>query len=534
VHSRVRMRGWGRGLAIAAITALSGLSLVGLTTSAASAQTGPAKPYDFNGDGYTDLAIGSPYGKVGSVTSAGFVNVVYGSSAGLATGTRQVIHQSLGWVPGAGEAYDHFAESLASGDFDQDGFADLAVGVPDEDTTAGKNAGSVTLLWGSPSGLAAATAEEEFDAPAAGNRWGEAVAVGDIEGDGHAELFVTAPGMSAFKWLFFFSAGTPTAKAASPAAGRDGRPGKTVGRPAKEGRAKEGRAKEGRAEQGRATGGATTLSLQDVDYSLLTTGDVTGDGHDDVVYAWFDSDWSEPEERRGFVVYPGVVDPELDPQGDLGPPSGVLTHVGAVAVGDFDGDSFGDVAVGQTPDSIHVGGQVAVFPGAATNVTPDASYVISQETAAVPGDGEAGDAFGASLAAGDVNKDGTADLAVGSPTEEVNTQTNHGVAVVAYGSATGLTGTGSQQLSQDTAGVPGSGESGDLFGTQVSLLDDDNDGFADLIGGAPAENAGDGMTSWLKGTATGVTGTGSIGLTCTHFGVCGVRSEIGRRLGRIG
>ncbi len=516
MHSRVR----ARGLAVAAITALSGLSLIGLTTSAASAQTGPAKPYDFNGDGYTDLAIGSPYGKVGSVTSAGFVNIVYGSSAGLATGTRQVIHQSLGWVPGAGEAYDHFADSLASGDFDQDGFADLAVGVPDEDTTAGKNAGSVTLLWGSPDGLTVASAEEEFDTAAPGNRWGEAVSVGDIEGDGYSELFITAPGVSEFKWLYFFSAGTPTAKAASPAAGRDGRPGKAVGRPAKEGRAKQGE--------------AATLSLQDVDYSLLATGDVTGDGHADVVYAWYDSDWSEPDERRGFVVYPGVVNPELDPQGELGPPSAILTHVGAVTVGDFDGDSFGDVAVGQTADSIHLGGQVEVFRGAALNVTPEDSYVISQDTGSVGGTGEAGDAFGASVAAGDVNQDGRADLAVGLPTEDVSGRTDDGSATLVYGSATGLTGTGSEVVSQNTAGVPGSAESGDRFGTQVSLLDGNNDGFADLTAGAPVENAGDGMASWLRGTTTGATGTGSIGLTCTHFGVCGQRSEIGRRLGRIG
>jgi hypothetical protein len=509
-----------RGLAIATVTALSALSLIGLTTSTASAQTGPAKPFDFNGDGFTDQAIGSPFGKVGSATSAGFVNIAYGSSAGFNTSSRQVIHQSLGWVPGTGEANDHFAQSLASGDFDQDGFADLAVGVPDEDTVNGADAGSVTLLWGSPSGLAAATAEEEFDTPAAGNRWGESVSVGDIEGDGYSELFITAPGMSVFKWLFFFSAGTPTAKAASATADRDGRPGKTVGGPVKEGRAKQGE--------------VGTLSLEDVDFSILATGEVTGDGHDDVVYAWSDSDWPEPAERRGFVVFPGVVNPELDPPGDLGPATGVFTHVGALAVGDFDGDSFGDVAVGQSADSIHLGGQVEVFRGAATNVSPDASYVISQDTGTVVGTGEAGDAFGASIAAGDVNKDGRADLAIGSPTEDVSGRTDDGVIALVYGSATGLTGTGSQQVSQNTAGVPGASESGDKFGTQVSMLDNNNDGFVDALAGAPAENAGDGMTSWLKGTATGVTGTGSIGLTCTTFAVCGLRSEIGRRLGRIG
>jgi hypothetical protein len=500
-------------VAIAAITALSGLSLIGLTSSPAAAQTGPAKPFDFDGNGFTDQALGSPFGTVGTVTSAGFVNIIYGSSAGLNTARTQVIHQSLSWVPGTGEAFDHFADSLASADFDQDGFADLAVGVPDEDTVNGSNAGSVTILWGSAAGLNVATAEEEFGTPAAGNRWGESLSAGDIEGDGNSELFITSPGVSEFKWLFFVAGAT--AKAAPAPAGRDGRPGKTVGRPAKEGK----------------TG---TLSLEDVDNSWVTSGDVTGDGLTDVVYAWNDSDWPVPEERRGFVVYPGVLNSEFEPPGDLGPPSGVLTHVNSVIVGDFDGDSFGDVAIGQTPDSIHLGGQVAVFRGAATNVTPENSYNFSQDTGTVVGTGEAGDSFGAMVAAGDIDHDGFADLAIGSPLEDISTRTDDGVTSLVYGSANGLTGAGSQQVSQDTAGVPDSAETNDKFGTQVSLLDHNNDGFFDLIAGAPADNAGDGTASFLRGTADGITGTGAIGLHPGLWGVAGKRAEIGRRLGRIG
>src|SRR5262245_1621228 len=54
------------GLAAAAISALTGLSLIGLVPAASSAVTVPAKPYDFNGDGFADLAIGSPFGTVGT------------------------------------------------------------------------------------------------------------------------------------------------------------------------------------------------------------------------------------------------------------------------------------------------------------------------------------------------------------------------------------------------------------------------------------------------------------------------------------
>jgi FG-GAP repeat len=45
-----------------------------LATPAAAAMT-PAKPYDFNGDGYVDLAIGVPRDRVGGKDGAGTVNV---------------------------------------------------------------------------------------------------------------------------------------------------------------------------------------------------------------------------------------------------------------------------------------------------------------------------------------------------------------------------------------------------------------------------------------------------------------------------
>ena len=68
----------------------------------------------------------------------------------------------------------------------------------------------------------------------------------------------------------------------------------------------------------------------------------------------------------------------------------------------------------------------------------------------------------------------------------------------------------------------------------MTLLDNNNDGRADLTAGAPVENNHEGMISWLKGTATDVTGTGSLGIGPGTFGVTGKKAEIGRRLGRVG
>jgi hypothetical protein len=532
------------GLAVAAVTAFSGLSVVGLAPSASAAAasaasagsaavTIPAQPYDFNGDGYVDEAIGSPYGTVSGHQYAGFVNIIYGSSAGLNTGKRQVFSQNSTNVPGAAEAGDHFGYSLASADLDHDGYADLAVGAPDEDTGNGTNAGGIVYLWGSPTGLVADASswDDEFptfddqgamtSGPGPNHRWGESLSIGDIEHDGWAELFISIPGDSNFKW-FIWGPPAPAATKASTAKYTP-RAGEVMGRSS----AKNVKnANDTKAQVG-------TLSATDVNSSWLAAGDVTGDGRDDVVYAWNDADAAVVEDRHGFIVFPGTADGVLD--GEVA--TGVLdVSVNTVTVGDFDANGFADVALGQTPDAEHLGGQVMVFKGAATNVSldPGAFYSVHQDTPAVPGAGEAGDAFGAQIAAGDINLDGKADLVVGAPTEDVGTVADAGATFIVLGSATGLTGTGSQAITQDTAGVPGGCEKGDKLGTQVTLLDNNKDGRADLTAGAPAENAGDGMISWLKGTATGVTGTGSIGVGAGTFGVTGKKAEIGRRLGRLG
>ena len=56
-------------------------------------------------------------------------------------------------LPGAAEAGDLVGSSLAAGDFDGDGCADLAIGAPGEDLGRRTDAGEVTLVFGSRGGL---------------------------------------------------------------------------------------------------------------------------------------------------------------------------------------------------------------------------------------------------------------------------------------------------------------------------------------------------------------------------------------------
>jgi FG-GAP repeat len=116
---------------------------------------------DFNGDGIDDLAIGVPGEDIGSATDAGAVNVIYGSGAGLyalLTPSNQFWTQSTTDVNDVPETFDGFGSSLSSGDFNDDGNEDLAIGVPSEN-----GAGGVNILYGSSSGLSAtSTRSDQF------------------------------------------------------------------------------------------------------------------------------------------------------------------------------------------------------------------------------------------------------------------------------------------------------------------------------------------------------------------------------------
>ncbi len=98
----------------------------------------PSVRMDFNGDGFADLAIGVPNEAVGTVTNAGAVNVIYGSTGGLsATATPdQFWTQNTPNVAGVADVDDAFGKALAAGDFNGDGFADLAIGRPRRSPTS--------------------------------------------------------------------------------------------------------------------------------------------------------------------------------------------------------------------------------------------------------------------------------------------------------------------------------------------------------------------------------------------------------------
>ncbi len=145
---------------------------------------------DFDGDGYDDLAFGVP-GE--DDTSAGYsigaVHVVYGSSSGLTGTGDQMITQDSPGIANSEEAYDYYGEFLAAGDFDCDGYADLAIGIPRENLNAGTDAGAINVIYGSSGGLS--TVDDWFHQNSSGvigsaaayDDFGAGLVAGNFDGD---------------------------------------------------------------------------------------------------------------------------------------------------------------------------------------------------------------------------------------------------------------------------------------------------------------------------------------------------------------
>ncbi|MEU5357410.1 FG-GAP repeat protein [Streptomyces albidoflavus] len=107
----------------------------------------------------------------------------------------------------------------------------------------------------------------------------------------------------------------------------------------------------------------------------------------------------------------------------------------------------------------------------------------------------------------DFNGDGYADLALTSSRSTVGGKANAGQVAIVYG---GATKNRYATIHQDSPGVPGGVEAGDYFGADLGTGDFDNDGYDDLVTGAPGEDVGsdkDGGTAViLWGSPSGLKG----------------------------
>lgn len=431
---------------------------------------------DFDADGYDDLAVGVPGETQGGDADAGAVHVYYGSIAGLRTAGEQIFHQDVSGIAGVTEPGDYFGDALAVGDFDLDGYDDLAIGIWGEAIGDLDNAGAVAVLFGGASGLvtSGSLALTQDDLPAgssesaeADDRFGWALA-----SDGGAGLAVGASAES-------FLLPNETRAGLVHVFGRSG--------------------------AGNALNTVTDRTQNDfLDECGLLDGNETNDnfGHA-LVFGEVSASApslivAAPWEDLGDAVAAGRVTVmfgaasgcfDQGTSGVAGAPEDYDYFGSALATGDFDGDGYADLAVGVPEEdlgspAVTDAGGVNVLYGTSGGLTSSGDQFFSQEVlSGDPGTLAYRDEFGAALATGDFDGDGYEDLAIGVPGEG----SDYGQAHVIYGSASGLATAGTQTFSSNTPGIPDNREQYDRFGSALAAGDFDGNGVADLAIGVPGE-----------------------------------------------
>jgi hypothetical protein len=406
-----------------------------------------------------------PAGSALARTEATSAPVSLSVTASRSNPTRPLVH-SPDWTAEANQVRAWLGYSVSSaGDVNGDGYDDAIGGAYRYDAAGRTDAGRADVYYGSASGLSltpAWTGVGDWN----GAFFGHSVSTaGDVNGDGYDDIIVGAP--------------NPT--------NTD----------------KLGRAY---AYYGSASGLSLTPNWTAVGDQAVawfgrrvhTAGDVNGDGYDDVIVGAPHEDDPDRDEGEAFVYY--------------GSPSGLSTTPSwtaeddqawslfardAKGAGDVNGDGYDDVIIGAhfyDGDQLNEG-KAWIYFGSASGLS------------ATPGwsaEGNQRDAwFGRSIAtAGDVNRDGYADVVVGAPKLD-DPEVDEGESFVYYGSPTGPSITADWTAEAD--------QSDAWFGRSVARAGDVNgDGYTDVIIGAPNYDANppsdsdDGKVFVYYGSASGL------------------------------
>lgn len=475
----------------------------------------PAAASNF-GDGYVDdLAVGVPGEDLsGSETNAGVVNVLYGARAvGINRGTQN-IHQTLTGMDFS-EANDFFGSALAIGDFDCDGYADLAVGVKDESfgTPEVAGAGVVHVIYGRSTGLYPLDSQLLHqggglqDTPESGDNFGYALAAGDFNG-GCDDLAIGVP---------FEDYGSPLLSAAGIVQVVYGSPGSGLTGPGVI------------WTQDDLTGNEVSQAGDHFGQSLAAA-DFNHDGYDDLAIGVpYETIYDETVIHAGVIqvaygTSSGLSDENADilwqaaDTGDAAPENN--DEYGSVlAAGSFNCDRHADLAIGipaeDTDDTD--AGAIQILYGATYGLANGAESNLFTRDRLHPGAGAASDHFGFAIAAGDFDGNGCDDLAVGAPDVDFLSFSAIGLVKVLYGQTTGLSATDYSSLAQAPFGLGGAIEANDRLGYSLASGNFNGDAFADLAIGVPFEDD-DGSSPQIHdsgaihiafGSSAGLTGAGS-------------------------
>ncbi|HTO05441.1 MAG TPA: hypothetical protein VMR86_00140 [Myxococcota bacterium] len=426
---------------------------------------------DLNGDGYADLAISSP-----NYLDQGAVFIFLGGPNGIASGVNSSVASAM--LRGTANGQEFGFSVASAGDVNGDGYGDLIVGAPTDNSSVATEGGRAFIFLGGPSGIASGdltsattvlegtqTGGVNGNGIQAGGYFGWDVAsAGDVNGDGYGDVLVGQPGYdtgTAVGGVFLFLGG-PSGIASGLATSAPTRftvaPGES------------------------AVYSSTLLPVFGT--ALASAGDVNGDGYGDVVIGAPSFQSSPPGAASAVFVYLG---------GPSGIPStttlGAATRIlGSVAgygssvagAGDTNGDGYDDVLVGGSNTAlVYLGGATGIPSGteltASTTLT---STIVGSLFGGQPTPPGAPWAHGGVASAGDVDGDGYADVIVGAQ----NFPSNPGGAVFLFRGRAGGIPSGTELTASATMAPPTGTFTGPKFGSALANAGDLNgDGFDDLV-----------------------------------------------------
>lgn len=340
-------------------------------------------------------------------------------------------------------------------DINGDGYADLAAGAPGYSAAANK--GAVYIFYSSgTAGISsgnASSAGRMISGQSPSDQFGYAVTVGDFNGDGYADIAAGAPGATGSKGkVHIFLSSGPSGIGANSAASSDS----TI------------------------LGGSSNDRLG----TALTVGDVNGDGYADLIIGAY----NYPSSTGNGIVYifhsssSGISASAVSSASASIPGTSNFDNFGMyISAGDVNGDGFCDLGVGASgyPGGSLYGAAYVFLSAGSSGITVSSAASANTLIAG----GASGDLAGVSIALGDINGDGYADLSVGA----AGYSTNKGRIYLFYSS--GSSGITAGNFTGASSTVTGAGNS-DRFGFISVTADLDLDGYSELLVGAKGYSGG--------------------------------------------